>query len=93
MHGVGPALTRRCGNGSNTAAPVARLTMLVTDDENANAGADGAIDERVREATQEIHAQPIWVGVPRPGLPTSKPATRANSARKVDAKATPACFL
>ena len=44
-------------NGSKTTAPVARPTMLVTDDENANASTHGAIDKRVRKATQGIHAQ------------------------------------
>ncbi len=44
-------------NGSDTAAPIARPTVLMTYDENADACADGTIDKRVREPTQGIHAQ------------------------------------
>ena len=58
MEGLGAS----CNKGSNTAVPVAGLTMLVTNDKYADGLAHGTIDKRVREAIHGMNAQLAFGG-------------------------------
>ena len=64
MEGLGASHEK----GSDTTAPVARPTMLMTDDENADTCARGAVDKRVREPTQGIHTQLAFGGRAETGI-------------------------
>ena len=52
----------------STAAPVARPTMLMTDDQNADSRAGDAVNEGVREPTQGIHTQLAFSGCAQTGI-------------------------